>query len=144
MFNQYVQAEQYFDAIRVLHMNPSQESQDNCLRSLVATLWDLQRTKSLVDLHYAELTDRVAELLEAKCRLMPLMVDNGFFEVVYAFYLHRYNYEHGSFKNTYKQIIFYFSCTNHVLFVLAFTLGSTVSRSFGETLASFVLCVSNR
>ncbi|KAI6182204.1 BMA-NPP-6, isoform e [Aphelenchoides bicaudatus] len=93
MFNQYLESEQYFEAIRFLHMNPSKESQDNCLRNLVSTLWDTGRTKSLVDLHYAELTDRVAELLEAKCRSTPLLSDNGFFEAVYAFYMRRYNYE---------------------------------------------------
>lgn len=99
MFNQYVQTEQYFEAIRVLHMNTSKESQESCLRSLVTTLWDVKRTKSLVDLHYADLTDRVAELLEAKSHLMPLSSDDGFFEVVYAFYMHRYNYEAGKWSS---------------------------------------------
>jgi hypothetical protein len=104
MFNQYVHAEKYFEAIRILHMNPSKESQESCLRSLVTTLWEIRRTKALVELHYAELTDRVAELLEAKCNLMPLSSELGFFEVVYAFYMHRYNYEAGkfhAFKNAY-------------------------------------------
>lgn len=97
MFNQYVHTGQYFEAIRILHLNTNKESQDSCLRSLVTTLWDFRRTKSLVDLHYAELTDRVAELLESKCRQMSPTVDNGFFEMVYAFYMHRYNYESGEF-----------------------------------------------
>jgi hypothetical protein len=99
MFDQYIHTDQYSEAIRVLHMNPSKESQDNCLQRLINTLWNLRRNKTLVDLHYAEFTERVAELLEAKCRSMPLSMDNGFFELVYAFYIHRYSYEHGLFLN---------------------------------------------
>jgi len=44
-------------------------------------------------LHFAELTDRVAELLESECHTMPVSNDNGLFETVYAFYIHRYSYE---------------------------------------------------
>ncbi|KAI6179396.1 BMA-NPP-6, isoform e [Aphelenchoides besseyi] len=90
---QYVATEQYFEAIRVLHLNPSMTSQENCLRNLIAILCDKGKTKSLVTLHYGKLTDQVAELLETKCKAMPPMNDSGFFETVYAFYIHRYNYE---------------------------------------------------
>ncbi|KAI6203510.1 hypothetical protein M3Y94_00565300 [Aphelenchoides besseyi] len=93
LFSQYVATEQYFEAIRVLHLNPSMTSQENCLRNLIAILCDKGKTKSLVTLHYGKLTDQVAELLETKCKAMPPMNDSGFFETVYAFYIHRYNYE---------------------------------------------------
>ncbi|KAI6172177.1 hypothetical protein M3Y98_00944100 [Aphelenchoides besseyi] len=40
LFSQYVATEQYFEAIRVLHLNPSRTSQENCLRNLIAILCD--------------------------------------------------------------------------------------------------------
>ncbi|KAI6234379.1 hypothetical protein M3Y99_00788100 [Aphelenchoides fujianensis] len=93
LFTQYVATEQFLEAIRVLHLNPSPTSQENCLRNLIANLCDKSKTKALVTLHYGKLTDQVAELLETKCSTMPPMSDSGFFETVYAFYIHRYNYE---------------------------------------------------
>ncbi|KAI6192894.1 hypothetical protein M3Y99_01908000 [Aphelenchoides fujianensis] len=93
LFTQYVATEQFLEAIRVLHLNPSPTSQENCLRNLIANLCDKSKTKALVTLQYGKLTDEVAELLETKCSTMPPMSDSGFFETVYAFYIHRYNYE---------------------------------------------------
>ncbi|KAI6177930.1 Protein disulfide-isomerase [Aphelenchoides fujianensis] len=93
LFTQYVATEQFLEAIRVLHLNPSPTSQKNCLRNLIANLCDKSKTKALVTLHYGKLTEQVAELLETKCTTMPPMSDSGFFETVYAFYIHWYNYE---------------------------------------------------
>ncbi|KAI6188292.1 hypothetical protein M3Y98_00339200 [Aphelenchoides besseyi] len=80
LFSQYVATEQYFEAIRVLRLNPSMTSQENCLRNLIAILCDKGKTK-------------FGRVVGNQMQAMPPMNDSGFFETVYAFYIHRYNYE---------------------------------------------------
>ena len=79
----------------MLHLNPSASAKESCLRNFVANLWDVGKANALVSLHYGELTEQLIGLLEDKCKGLHPMNDAGFFETIYAFHMHRYNYEAG-------------------------------------------------
>ncbi|CAD5206180.1 unnamed protein product [Bursaphelenchus okinawaensis] len=93
MFSQFVFDKKYNEAVKVLHSNPVPTVQLHCLRFLIGTLLDLNETKILISLPYITLGDKVAEMLETRCKSQNPLTENGLFNTVYAFYFKRFEYQ---------------------------------------------------
>lgn len=96
LFGQHLIVRDYCEAIRILLSNPSEKLQSACLRQLLAHLFDVGETKTLVSLSYEHLTDTVATILEMRCRNDALTTANETsYEVAYAFYASRFHFDKG-------------------------------------------------
>ncbi|CAD5208912.1 unnamed protein product [Bursaphelenchus xylophilus] len=93
MFSQYVADKKFNEAVKTLHNNPVPSQQLSCLRSLIGTLLDLNEMKILINLPYITLGDKVAEMLESRCKVQNALTENGLFNTVYAFYIKRFEYK---------------------------------------------------
>ncbi|KAJ8665605.1 hypothetical protein QAD02_007267, partial [Eretmocerus hayati] len=90
IFEQHLKLHHYSEAYNCLNTNPDAARRTDCLRQLVATLFDRQKLFELISFPYINMYQDLERILEAKARSSDL-AQNKYYDFLYSFHLNKGN-----------------------------------------------------
>ena len=89
------------DAYDALVSNPDPARRRDCLRQFLIILTEQGRLQPLVNFQYEDLQNDVVQILEARARASEVSAASSYYDLLYAFHVHRENY---------RQVCIHFRC----------------------------------
>ena len=80
------------DAYGALISNPDPARRRDCLRQFLIILTEQGRLQPLVNFQYEDLQSDVVRILEARARATDVACASSYYDLLYAFHVHRENY----------------------------------------------------
>ena len=85
------------DAYDALVSNPDPARRRDCLRQFLIILTEQGRLQPLVNFQYEDLQNDVVQILEARARASEVSAASSYYDLLYAFHVHRENYRQVGF-----------------------------------------------
>ena len=80
------------DAYDALISNPDPSRRRDCLRQFLIILTEKGQLQPLVNFQYEDLQNDVVQILEARARATDVVSASTYYDLLYAFHVHRENY----------------------------------------------------
>ncbi|XP_046422018.1 nuclear pore complex protein Nup160 homolog [Neodiprion fabricii] len=90
VFRQHLNLEHHTEAYHWLNSNPDPSRKVDCLRQLVATLFERNKLLELVTFPYVEMYEDLERIIEGRARSMDLM-ENNYYNFLYSFHINKGN-----------------------------------------------------
>ncbi|VDK38347.1 unnamed protein product, partial [Gongylonema pulchrum] len=93
LFKSELRTEQYEEAMKSILNNPYKDNARTCLREMMAKLVEQKLTNTIVEMFYFTMEREAVEILREYARASNVKKDGFFYELLYAFHMHRSSFQ---------------------------------------------------